>query len=641
MPNLLGGLGGGGLGGLVGGGIGGLLVGGFKAIVHALFGGVAKFITADLIGWLTAIPNFEQGHVLTLEQNVAAICGGVLGAVATYSVIRYWLAGFAGGGDSGFAALEGLMRSVGAALFIATWASWIFPNAIHLVNLLTSSLLGLGSTTASVTKLLEAGFVGTLGAGVTSSALGLFLGIAIAVAASLLFLGLLLLKIVLSVSTILLFVGMPFAALLWPIAPWIGRLVGRAFMVCLAVPVLWALCFAAAAAVGVDALTASAPGALNKVLEPLVAIALLYMMVRLPMHLSRIAMLGGMAVGGGFVSRAASYAAGSQMRETARQHVPEGLGGRPAEKPQPESPLGRRLRTAATAAGMAATGSTAAGAAAVAGRTSGGAGATPAWAAGAVSSPAGGAKAKAAGAASGIRSQAYTPPPIAQARASGETLQTGFRDGPFHEDRFHDEMEQAEGRACTNPITVGEARAALADLPGETQKSVGQLASKYGEKDGEEKARRILADQATRDAWWPEERDALRALAAATPEVRAQAVQEAGQDDRITNGPAAGLDTAATGGSAAGPARAGNGSVGGGDEPVGGPAALQRDRPDPGLGGGDETSERRAEPGVFRDVPEGGVTAPPGRSGVPPLPRQPDSTNLRPPREPHDPGQGS
>jgi hypothetical protein len=36
-------------------------------------------------------------------------------------VIRYWLAGFAGGGGCGFSALEGLVRTVAAARFIAIW----------------------------------------------------------------------------------------------------------------------------------------------------------------------------------------------------------------------------------------------------------------------------------------------------------------------------------------------------------------------------------------------------------------------------------------------------------------------------------------------------------------------------------------
>ena len=226
------------LGGLSSG-IVGLAVKAFEAIIKALFTPLAKFVTVALIGWLTAIPNFAQGHVAQLEQTVAAICGGVLGAVATISVIRYWLAGFAGGGDSGFSALEGLVRTVGAALFIAIWP-WLFQKAIGLANLLSSALLGSGTTVHDVAKLLEAGLAGT--AVGSLSGIGLFLGIAIAVAASLLFLGLLLLKIVVSVSTILLFVGMPFAAVLWPITPWIARLVGRAFAVCLAVPVLWALC---------------------------------------------------------------------------------------------------------------------------------------------------------------------------------------------------------------------------------------------------------------------------------------------------------------------------------------------------------------------------------------------------------------
>ena len=100
----------GGLGCLLGGvsgDIAKLAVGGFDAIVKALFAPIAKFITTQLIGWLVAVPNFTQGNVAQLEQTVEAMGGGLLGAVATISTIRYWAAGFAGGGDSGFAALEG------------------------------------------------------------------------------------------------------------------------------------------------------------------------------------------------------------------------------------------------------------------------------------------------------------------------------------------------------------------------------------------------------------------------------------------------------------------------------------------------------------------------------------------------------
>ena len=82
-----------------------------------------------------------------------------------------------------------------------------------------------------------------------------------AVAASLLFLGLLLLKVVVSASTILVFVGMPLAAVAWPVVPWVARAAMRAFAVCLLVPALWALCFAAGGAAMLNAISFNAPSA--------------------------------------------------------------------------------------------------------------------------------------------------------------------------------------------------------------------------------------------------------------------------------------------------------------------------------------------------------------------------------------------
>ncbi len=546
---------GGGLGSLLGGVAGPIVSIGvkvFDAIINHLFAPLAKLVTVALVGWLTAIPNFAQGNVAHLEQTVAAICGGVLGAVATLSVIRYWLAGFASGGDSGFTALEGLVRTVGAALFIAIWP-WLFERAIGLTNLLSGTLLSSGITEKEVAKLLEAGLGGAIAVGATSgftAGFGLFLTIAVAVAASLLFLGLLLLKIVVSISTILLFVGMPFAAVLWPVAPWIGRMVGRAFAVCLAVPVLWALCFAAAAALTADTLTlnqltGSANGVLNTLLSPLVAIVLLYVMVRLPIHLSRMAMLGGVSVGGGFVGRAVSYAAGSQMRDTARQHLPESLGGRSTENTQSESPLARKIRIATATAGMAATGGTAAGAAAVSGAASAGGGAAAGKMGSTASTAAGGAKAGAAKGNGASDPWAYSPPPLAQAQASAEALQTTLPKVPFNKPRHDDQMAQAEKTAEENPVTVGEARAALADLPRDTQQAAEGVHS-----DPKVGTRQTFAHYATAERMQPEERAAWQTLAAATPEVRSQAFQQAKEDAWVTNGTTGAPDSIATSGSA-------------------------------------------------------------------------------------------
>ena len=164
---------------------------------------------------------------------------------------------------------------------------------------------------------------------------------------------------------------MPLAVVAWPVVPWIARAAMRAFAVCLLVPVMWALCFAASAAVSLNAISFNASSVLNALLEPLVAIVLLWVMLRLPIHLAKVAMLGAAPLGGGFASRAVSYAAGSQLRDTARQHLPAWAGGQPTssneQTAQAESRTGTRLRQAATLAGASATGGATGAAAAAAG----------------------------------------------------------------------------------------------------------------------------------------------------------------------------------------------------------------------------------------------------------------------------------
>ena len=506
------------------GGIAKVAVGAFDAIIKALFAPIAKFITTQLIGWLVAVPNLTQGNVAQLEQTVEAMGGGLLGAVATISTIRYWAAGFAGGGDSGFAALEGLTRTVGAALFLAIWP-WLFDTAVSLTNLFTSSLLGSGAVVHDVSHLLAAG----LGAGIALNftPIGLFLNIAIAVAASLLFLGLLLVKIVVSISTILVFIGMPLAVVAWPVVPWIARAAMRAFAVCLLVPVLWALCFAASAAVSLNAITFNAGTVMNTLLQPLVAIVLLWVMLRLPIHLAKVAMLGAAPLGGGFASRAVSYATGSQLRDTTRQHLPAWAGGQPtssnAQPAQAESRTGTRLRQAATLAGASATGGAAGAAAATAGGgASAGNGAGAGGSAGSTATSPG----------AGGNGRSYSPPPTAQTHAAGQAGQGGLQTPSFREPDFANETFEARFRERTSPVSAEGARAALQSLPGDTQCGIGQLVSEHGAG-----AREHLAYQALGE-WSPREREALRTLAAASPETRAQAlsdVAETGdQHDRWT-----------------------------------------------------------------------------------------------------------
>jgi hypothetical protein len=83
-------------------------------------------------------------------------------------------------------------------------------------------LLGSGSVTKSSANLLAVG-VGA-GVGLGFLGVGLFVSIVMAVVASVLFLGLLMMKVVLAISTVLVFIGMPIAIVLSPVVSWIPRL---------------------------------------------------------------------------------------------------------------------------------------------------------------------------------------------------------------------------------------------------------------------------------------------------------------------------------------------------------------------------------------------------------------------------------
>ncbi len=494
--------------------IAGLAVDGFKAIVKALFAPIAKFIDDQLIGWLVTVPNFNQGQVSSLELTVEAMGGGLLGAVATISVVRYWAAGLAGGGGSGFEALEGLGRSVAAALLLAIWP-WVFDTSVHLTNLMTGSLLHSGTVTHDVSHLLAAGVGASL---IGSASVGLFIAIVGAVVGTLLFFGLMLLKLVVSVSTLLLFVGMPLAIVASPLAPWLARAAVRAFVVCLIVPVLWVLCFACAAAVADNSILFEGSGVANVLLQPMVAIMLLYVMIKLPSHLAKVAMLGAAPMGSGMVSRAASYAVGSQMRNTvtgaiaSRRQQPDSQG---SQSPAGPGAAGTRLQQAATIAGAAATGGTVAAAA-------GGGATTTDWR---------------AARASAANPSGYTRPPTAQTNA-GAPLQNGLQTPSFRQEDFEAEQFEAEFRAATTPVSPERAREAFESLPAAAQQGVAALISRHG--DG---AREHLAYQATGD-WTGGQREALRDLAAATPAVRAGAITAeqpetpAGQGDQRPQPPA-------------------------------------------------------------------------------------------------------
>ncbi|MGH2948436.1 MAG: hypothetical protein ACRDPC_19625, partial [Solirubrobacteraceae bacterium] len=136
----------------------------------------------------------------------------------------------------------------------------------------------------------------------------------------------------------------------------------------------------------------------------------------------------------------------------------------------------------------------------------------------------------------------YTPPPSAQAQASGPGGRNGLQTPSFagREQDFANEKFEANLRERTSPVSVEGARQALQSLPEETQRGVGHLVSEHGAG-----SREHLAYQAMGE-WSPQEREALRTLAGGSAAVRAQAVNDvlADSDAPGSNGPA-GEQTAA------------------------------------------------------------------------------------------------
>ena len=307
----------------------------FGAILGALFGGIQANITAALITWLVAIPNFTGGSIGGFAGTLNAIAFGLLGIVMTFAVVRVWLSGLTSSGAGGAEAVDGFTRTIGAALFILAWPL-LFTQGVALFNAATATVMHSGTLTDDLTGLFRAAVI----ADFTLGQVGWIINVIIALAGTLLLLALVLMKIVLSAATAVLFVAMPIAVILWPISElsWVARTAARGLFVCLLVPLVWVVLFATAAAISVDALSFKGGGGVldSAIIKPLTAIALLYLAVTAPKALMKAAMLGARGPGGGFVSRTASYMAGRQASAALDRHIPASLGG--AKAPASDGP---------------------------------------------------------------------------------------------------------------------------------------------------------------------------------------------------------------------------------------------------------------------------------------------------------------
>ncbi len=324
-------------------------------------------------------------------------------------------------------------------------------------------------------------------------------------------------------------------------------------------------------------------GFFDALLEPLAAIALLWLMLLLPSRLAQMAMLGASSVRGGFVSRAVSYAAGSQMRDATRQYLPGWAGGERGASDQraraTDSRLGARLSAESVLAASKAAGAgagVAAGAGAVSGVASGGRGGANGTSGGSSESGASWLQ-RARG---GGSARAYSPPPLASSQGT-ITAAGGLQRPSWRQDHFDAEMLEASLREQREPVSAEQARQAVDALPASTQGAVQSLVADHGPR-----ARQHLAYQAMGE-WTPDQREAIRTLAAASPEVRAQAFSDgsgsmSGFGERADPKPTPAGSGAATPAPAPGRSAAGNGGNGGN----GTSARKPQDQPPPDRGAG-------------------------------------------------------
>jgi hypothetical protein len=275
----------------------------FLKILQAIFGGVEAKLITEVIAGLLAIPNFNSGHVAGLEHTTVAIAAGMLSAVLTLSILRYYLAGLTNSGSGGFEALQGLVRVTGAVGFIILWPG-IFSALLEIPSAFNHALLGSTSVQHNVALLFDAALSIGAGAFYLSTGLGLIFVILIGFISATVFIALLWMKVLLSVMLMFLYVSMPLSVVLWPVPElsWIAASAMKALGVAVIVPSVWAILFALTAAVNADVLTfASSHSIIDTVIiRPLAGITLMLMCITIPRFLMRTAMIGPQGQGGGW-----------------------------------------------------------------------------------------------------------------------------------------------------------------------------------------------------------------------------------------------------------------------------------------------------------------------------------------------------
>ena len=257
-----------------------------EAAVKKFFGVEGDWISGTFIQWLIHIksPGLTSDGVGAALYDVTRAFGfAALFAVMTLSVVHYWAAGVASPGAGAGIAIEGLLRTAGATLFILAWP-WMIDSGIALTAILSDELVP-GAK-------LDAINVALVAAGLGWNVVGAILILAYVLLGLILYLT----KIMLTAGLLATAGGMPLALAVWPIPGMSVFAVGM-LKWCLgiaSVQIAWAVEIFAYAWIPSDWLTFSGEGhVLSKLFAPVTMIALMALMVMTPNIMLRLVGLSG------------------------------------------------------------------------------------------------------------------------------------------------------------------------------------------------------------------------------------------------------------------------------------------------------------------------------------------------------------
>ncbi len=232
----------------------------FNVLAGAFLPSWLRHAPQDALRWLISLPDpadpTQWPTMHRLERDTTAVAVAFLPLTFAVAAARYTASGVTGGAHH---PAESIGRVVGASAGLLLFP-WAFQNAVAAVNVTTNALLSFASIDHGLQRALALMFAGGIAFGVTGPVVALLV-----IAAILLAVGLLMIKVALLALFALLFVSGPLALALSPVPElhgawrlWFGVLVALAL-----IPVGWCLLFAVAGAISADITHIGTPAAIG------------------------------------------------------------------------------------------------------------------------------------------------------------------------------------------------------------------------------------------------------------------------------------------------------------------------------------------------------------------------------------------